>query len=148
MLGDLLPLSHTFFFSKVMFVQNQWTLPLVKLLEVSKCYQPGITTGSVSSGIQTKFVCSLKSRPYVQNTFHCYRSNVGESFFMTFIDRYIVIYSYSKTKQMRRFLKLFIFCITFYTFQTASPSIIRISGLYILYVQQQIYVKQVLLPAC
>ena len=47
---------------------------------------------------------------------------------------------------MHQFLKLFYFeKKTLYVFRTVFSSIIRSSRLY---VQQQVYVKQVLLPAC
>jgi hypothetical protein len=52
----------------------------------------------------------------------------------------------SKTNQMHQFLKLFIyFELTLYMFRTVFTSIIRISELYI---QQQAWVKQILLSAC
>jgi len=53
-------------------------------------------------------------------------------------------YFYSKTKNMCQFFK-FIFCITLYMFRTVFPFSIRSSKLYI---QHQVYVKQILLPAC
>jgi hypothetical protein len=46
---------------------------------------------------------------------------------------------------MHQFLKFIYFELTLYTFWTVFPSIIRSSRLYI---QQQVYVKQILLPAC
>jgi hypothetical protein len=46
---------------------------------------------------------------------------------------------------MHQFLEFIYFCITLYMFRTVFPSIIRSSGLYI---QQQVYVIQILLPAC
>jgi hypothetical protein len=53
-------------------------------------------------------------------------------------------YSYSKTKQMNQFFNFIYFCITLYMFRTVFQSIIRSSELYI---QQQAYVKQLLLRA-
>jgi len=46
---------------------------------------------------------------------------------------------------MHQFLNFFYFRITIYMFRTVFPSIIRSSKLYI---QQQVYVIQILLPAC
>jgi len=46
---------------------------------------------------------------------------------------------------MHQFLKFIYFGITLYMFRTVFPSIIRSSRLYI---QQQVYVKQILLTAC
>jgi hypothetical protein len=46
---------------------------------------------------------------------------------------------------MHQFLKFFYFDLTLYMFRTVFPSIIRSSRLYI---QQQAYVKQILLSAC
>jgi hypothetical protein len=46
---------------------------------------------------------------------------------------------------MDQFLKFIYFELTLYTFRTVFPSTIRSSRLY---VQQQVYVKQILLPAC
>ena len=51
-------------------------------------------------------------------------------------------YFYSKTNEMHQFLK---FIYLFYMFWVVFPSIIRGPRLYI---QQQVYVKQILLPAC
>jgi hypothetical protein len=62
---------------------------------------------------------------------------------LTFTGPYIVIYSYSKTKKMHMFLQLFIL-VKHYMFRAVFPSIIRSSRLFI---QQQAYVKQILLPA-
>jgi hypothetical protein len=45
---------------------------------------------------------------------------------------------------MHQFLKYIYFDLTLYMFWTVFPSIIRSSRLYI---QQQVYVKQILLPA-
>jgi len=45
---------------------------------------------------------------------------------------------------MHQFLKFILFGITFYMFRTVFPSIIKRSRLYI---QHQVYVKQMLLPA-
>ena len=63
---------------------------------------------------------------------------------MTFKRTCIVIYSYSTTKQMHLFLKLFILVKRSYMFRTVFPFIIRSSKLHI---RQQAYVKQLLLPA-
>ena len=52
---------------------------------------------------------------------------------------------YSKTNQLHQCIKLFYFGMTLYMFRTFFPSIIRSSRLYI---QQQAYVKQILLSAC
>jgi len=52
---------------------------------------------------------------------------------------------YSTTNQMHQCIKLFNFGMTLYMFRTVFPSIIRSSRLYI---QQQAFVKQVLLTAC
>ena len=66
--------------------------------------------------------------------------------FLRFIGPCIVIYSYSKTNQMHQFLKFILFRNnTLHTRISVFPSIIRSSRLYI---QQQVYVKQILLPAC
>jgi hypothetical protein len=46
---------------------------------------------------------------------------------------------------MHQFLKFVYFELTLYMFQTAFPSIIRSSRMYI---QQQAYVRQILIPAC
>jgi len=46
---------------------------------------------------------------------------------------------------MHRFLEFIYFGVTLYMFRTVFPSIIRSSRLYI---QQQVYVKQILLSAC
>jgi hypothetical protein len=51
----------------------------------------------------------------------------------------------SKSNQMHQLFKFLCFGITLYMFRTVYVSIIRSSRLYI---QQQVYVKQVLLPAC
>jgi len=60
---------------------------------------------------------------------------------------YLLMYFYSKNNQMHQCLKfiLFYFAVTLYMFRTVFPSIIRISRLYI---QQQAFVKQILLSAC
>ena len=65
--------------------------------------------------------------------------------FLTFIGPCIVIYFYSKTNQMHQCIKLFCFGMTPCMFRTVFPSIIRSSRLYI---QQQAYVKQILLSVC
>jgi len=62
-----------------------------------------------------------------------------------FIGLCIVIYFYSKTNEMHQFLKFIYFGITLCMFRKVFPSIISISRLYI---QQPVYVKQILLPAC
>jgi hypothetical protein len=46
---------------------------------------------------------------------------------------------------MQQFLKFMLFGMTLYMFRTVFTSIVRSSRLYI---QQQVYVKQALLPAC
>jgi hypothetical protein len=46
---------------------------------------------------------------------------------------------------MHQLLKFIYFGVTLYVFRTVFLSIIRSSRLYI---QQQVYVKQILLPAC
>jgi len=46
---------------------------------------------------------------------------------------------------MHQFLKFIYFGITLYMFRTVFPSIVRSLRLYI---EQQVYVKQILLPAC
>jgi hypothetical protein len=60
---------------------------------------------------------------------------------LTFAGPCIVTYFYSKTNQMQNALHLFYFGTTLYMFQTVSPPIIRSLRLYI---QHQVYVKQVL----
>jgi len=65
---------------------------------------------------------------------------------LTFVGPCILIYFYSKTNQMHNISNLFYFGITLYMFRTVFPSIIRSLRLYI---QQQVYVIQVLwLLAC
>jgi hypothetical protein len=61
--------------------------------------------------------------------------------YSTFIWPCIVIYLYSRTNEMQQFLK----CTFLYMFRTVFPSIIRSLRLYI---QHQVYVKQILLTAC
>jgi len=56
-----------------------------------------------------------------------------------------IYYSYSKTNQMHHCIKFIYFRMALYMFRTVFPSIIRSSGLYI---QQQAFVKQILLSAC
>ena len=56
----------------------------------------------------------------------------------------IVIYSYNKTNQIHKFLE-FIFGIELYMFWTVSLSIIKSFSLYI---EQQVYVMQVVLTTC
>jgi hypothetical protein len=56
---------------------------------------------------------------------------------MTFVGPYIVIYFYSKTKEMHNISNLFYFGTTLYMFRTVFPSIIRSLRLYI---QHQVYV--------
>jgi len=63
---------------------------------------------------------------------------------LMFIGPCIVIYFYSKTTRCASFTNLFYFGITSYMFRMVFPSIIRSSRLYI---QQPVYVKQILLPA-
>jgi len=55
-----------------------------------------------------------------------------------------VIYFYSKTNQMHQCLKFILFGVILHMFQTVFLSIIRSSRLYI---QQQAFVKQILLTA-
>jgi len=55
------------------------------------------------------------------------------------------MYFYSKTNQMHQYLKFILFGVTLYMFWTVFPTIIRSSRLHI---QQQAYVKQILLSAC
>jgi len=57
--------------------------------------------------------------------------------FSTLVGPCIVIYFYSKTKQVHNILNLFYFGTTLYMFRTVSPSIIRSLRLYI---QHQVYV--------
>jgi len=57
---------------------------------------------------------------------------------------HIVTYSSNKTNEMHEFLK-FIFGIGLYMFRTVSLSITRSL---VLYTQQYVYVKQVMLTAC
>ena len=57
----------------------------------------------------------------------------------------IVIYFYSKTNEMHQFLKFIYFVVALYMFRTIFPFIIRSLRLYI---QNQVYVKQILLSAC
>ena len=64
---------------------------------------------------------------------------------LTFIGPCIVIYFYSKTNQMLQFLKFVLFWNNTLHVSEVFPSIIRSSRLYI---QQQVYVEQILLPAC
>ena len=52
---------------------------------------------------------------------------------------------YNKTNQLHQCIKLFYFEMTLYRFWTVFPSIIKSSRLYI---EQQAYVKQILLSAC
>ena len=52
---------------------------------------------------------------------------------------------YSKTNQMHNISKLFYFVVALYMFRTVFPSIIRSL---ILYIQHQVYVKQIQLTAC
>ena len=63
---------------------------------------------------------------------------------LTFMGPCIVIDHYSKTNQMHQCIKFILFGMTLYMFRTVFPSIIRSSRLYI---QQQAYVKQLLLSA-
>jgi len=63
---------------------------------------------------------------------------------LTFIGPCIVIYSYSKTNKMHLLSQIIYSCKTLCIFRTVFPSIIRSSRLHI---QQQAYVKQLLLPA-
>ena len=58
-----------------------------------------------------------------------------------FVGPCIVIYFHSKTNQMHNISNLFYFGTTLFMFRTVFPSIIRSSRLYI---QHQVYVKQVL----
>jgi hypothetical protein len=64
---------------------------------------------------------------------------------LTFIGPCIVIYFCSKPTRCISLSNSFGFELTFYMFRTVFPSIIRSSRLYI---QQQVYVKQILPPAC
>jgi len=64
---------------------------------------------------------------------------------LTFIGPCIVLYFYSKTNQMHNISKLFYFVVALYMFRTVFPSIIRSL---ILYIQHQVYVKQIQLTAC
>jgi hypothetical protein len=61
---------------------------------------------------------------------------------LTFESPCIVIHFFSKTNQMHQFLKFVYFWLTLYMFRTVFPSVIRSSRLYL---QQQVYVKQILL---
>jgi len=63
---------------------------------------------------------------------------------LRFVGPCIVIYFYSKTNKLHNISNLFYFGATLYMFRTVSPSIIRSLRLYI---QQQVYVIQVLLPS-
>ena len=64
---------------------------------------------------------------------------------LMFIGPCIVIYFYSKTNQMHNISNSFYFGTTLYMFRTVFPSIVRSLRLYI---QHQVYVKQILLTAC
>jgi hypothetical protein len=67
---------------------------------------------------------------------------------LTFIGPCIVIYFYSETNEMHQFLKFILFCssiVAIYMFWRVFPSIVRSLRLYI---QHQVYVKQILLTAC
>jgi len=55
------------------------------------------------------------------------------------------IYFYSKTNKMHNISNLFYFVVALYMFRTVFQSIIRNLRLYI---QHQVYVKQILLSAC
>ena len=78
---------------------------------------------------------------HIYHIIRCHILEIG----LTFIEPCSVIHSYSKTNQMHQCLKFILFGVTLYMFRTVFPSIIRSSGLYI---QQQAYVKQILLSAC
>jgi len=54
-------------------------------------------------------------------------------------------YSCSKTNQMHQYIRIIYFRMILYMFRTVFPSIIRSSRLYI---QQEAFVKQILLSAC
>jgi len=64
---------------------------------------------------------------------------------LTFVGPCFVIYFYSKTNPMHNISNLFYFGTTLYMFRTVFPSIIRSVRLYI---QHQVYVKQILMTAC
>ena len=95
----------------------------------------------------TVYTTSTKSiRIYEQHNLFLFLVSVNDTLSnLTFMRPCIVIYLYSKTNQMHQCIKLFYFGMTIYMFGTVFPSIIRSSRLYI---QQQAYVKQILLPAC
>jgi len=76
---------------------------------------------------------------YREISSYCWNNSVQS---LTFVGPCIVIYSYSKTNQMRNISNLFYFGTTLYMFRTLSPSIIRSLKLCI---QHKVYVKQVLL---
>ena len=65
--------------------------------------------------------------------------------YLTFIRPCIVIYFYSTTNQIHQCIKFIYFGMTLYMFRTVFASIISSSRLYM---QQQAFVKQKLLPAC
>ena len=52
---------------------------------------------------------------------------------------------YSKTNEMHQFFKFILFLVALHMFRTVFPSIFRSLRLYI---QHQVYVKQILLIAC
>jgi len=64
---------------------------------------------------------------------------------LTFVGPCIVIYFYSKTNEMRQFLKFILFWSGTLYVSPVFPPIIRSLRLYI---QHQVYVKQILLTAC
>jgi len=70
---------------------------------------------------------------------------MGPTINMTFIGLCIVIYFYSKTNKMHQSLKFILFCSSSLYVSDSLSSTIRILRLYM---QHQVYVKQVLLTAC
>ena len=88
---------------------------------------------------------TLLTHSPTQTHTHTHTYAKGNFAYLPFIEPCIVIYFYSKTNQMHRCLKFILFGVTLYMFRTAFPSIIRSSRLYI---QQQPFVRQILLSAC
>jgi ABC-type siderophore export system fused ATPase/permease subunit len=73
--------------------------------------------------------------------FTCQNSAITTCPILTFVGPCILIYFYSKTKQMHNISNLFYFVTTLYMFRTVFPSVIRSLRLYI---QHQVYFMQVL----
>jgi len=82
---------------------------------------------------------------HVANLIHSCTFMVVIIYFQCCICRLFLYYFCSKTNQMRQCIKFIYFGMTLYMFRTVFWSIIKSSGLY---VQQQAFVKQILLSAC